>query len=431
VRQRLYPTPEQVAVMVEHCHQARFVFNLGLEQRAWYGGRRRPAGRVTVGSQMRDLAVLRADLDWLRAGSSVVQQAALRDLDRAFANFYAGRARYPRFKKRDDRNGGFVVRDLTVHRLNRRNGVVLVPKVGLVRFRLSGLWSQVASASSARVTLRNGQWHVSFTTRPPARIVAGTGALVGIDRGVSNTLALSDGALLSVPSLTAAEQARFVLLQRRLARQVKGSARRRRTLDALAVLRGRLSNRRTDWVEQTTTDLARAYDGLAIENLQVANMVRRPKAKPDPDRPGQFLPNGARAKAALNKAIHASCWTQFATRLEHKSLVVTVPARYSSQECRQCRHITADNRKSQAVFACVVCGHTNHADTNAALNVLHRGQAALAAHLHSTAGTTSTTGTTGTTGTSAREHDNPRTFGGSDASARPHRGRPRQATRAA
>lgn len=394
--------------MVQHCDHARFVYNIGLEQRSMWSRNKHSrspdlnAPRVTMASQMRELAQLRQDLGWLRAGASVVQQAALRDLDRAFTNFFAGRAAYPSFKKRDSRNGGFVIRDLTVKRLNRRNGVVLVPKIGEVRFRLSRQWADIEKATSARVTLRNSQWHVSFTTPAAAKIVAGTGAVVGIDRGVKNTVATSDGDLLTLPGLTDAEQERFLVLQRRLARQVKGSNRRTRTLDQLGVLRARLSNRRTDWIEKTTTNLARTYDGFAIEALQVRNMVRRPTPKPAPDQPGVFLPNGARAKAALNKAIYASNWGKFATRLSHKSIVVTVSAAYSSQECRHCGHTATENRESQAVFACVACGHSNHADTHAAQVILKRGEPALATELASS---------------------NPRTFGGSDASAPPHVGR--------
>lgn len=298
-----------------------------------------------------------------------------------------------------------MVRDLTVRRLNKRNGVVLVPKIGEVRFRISRLWSEIEAGTSARVTVRNGQWHVSFTTPAAPKVVAGTGAIVGIDRGVTNTIATSDGAMLTVPSLNQNEQSRFLLLQRRLARQQKGSARRAVTLNQMATLRARLSNRRTNWVEQTTTNLARTYDGFAIEALQIGNMVRRPKTKPDPDQPGAFLPNNARAKAGLNKAIHASCWGQFATRLTHKTVVVTVLAAYSSQECRQCGHTASENRESQAEFACVACGHTSHADTNAAQVILHRGESALAAALTT---------------------PNPRTFGGSDASAPPSVGRVNQ-----
>lgn len=390
VRQRLYPDPVQVAGLVEHCHHARFVYNIGLEQRAlWRRSKhdrgihpdrgRLDAPRVTTASQMRELAVLRSELEWLRSGSSSVQQGALRDLDRAFTNFFAGRAGFPKFKKATDREGSFVVRDLTVARLNRRWGVVMIPKVGKVRFRLTKDWAEVTAATSARVTHRNQRWHVSFTTPPVTPVGAGTGSVVGIDRGVANTLALSDGTMIQAPGLTSREQARFVRLQRQLARQVKGSNRRRVTLDKLAVLRRRLDDRRRDWVEQTTTRLARDHDVIVIEHLVTANMTRRPTPKPDPTNPGAYLPNRAKAKAGLNRAILASCWASFATRLGHKltpGSLIEVDPRNTSRTCAACGHCAPGNRESQAVFECVNCGHQAHADTNAAINILNRGTAA-------------------------------------------------------
>jgi transposase len=386
IRQRLYPDPGQETGMVGHCHHARFVFNIGLEQRSMWRRDRHNRGihpelgpldaaRVSTASQMRELAQLRGELDWLRSGSSSVQQAALRDLDRAFANFFAGRASYPQFKRRTEREGSFVVRDLSVKRLSRKWGAVMVPKVGMVRLRISRPWSDITAATSARVTHRNGRWHVAFTTPPAAKITAETGAAVGIDRGVANTLATSNGRMIQAPALNLGEQRRFLALQRRLARQQNGSNRRKHTLDQLAVLRRQLEDRRTDWVEQTTTGLARAHDLIAVEDLRVVNMVRRPPPKPDPEQPGAFLPNGARAKASLNKAILASVWGRFLTRLEHKmpeAQVVRVDPKNTSRTCAACGHMAASNRESQAVFACQVCGHQAHADTNAAVVILDR-----------------------------------------------------------
>jgi putative transposase len=408
VRQRLYPDPGQLAGLRKHADDARFVFNLGLEQRSlWRRDKHNrgthpeyghlDAARVTTSSQMRELAQLRQELDWLREGSSSVQQGALRDLDRAFANFYAGRARYPSFKRRDDRTGSFVVRDLSVNRLNRKWATVLVPKVGHVRFKISRVWAQIESASSARVTHRSGRWHVSFTTPPAEKTIAGTGVMVGIDRGVKNTLATSEGQMIQAPSFTDAEQQRFVRLQQQLARQNTrarhtkdwDSKRRQTTLDQLAVLHRRLADRRTDWVEQTTTHLARSHDVIAVEDLRVRNMVRRPQPKPDPDRPGVFFPNGAKAKAALNRAILASVWGRFLLRLEHKmgsERVVRVDPKNTSRTCAACGYCAPGNRESQAVFECEACGHAAHADTNAAVNILDRALASTPAAGHAVSG---------------------------------------------
>lgn len=356
-----------------HAAHARFVYNIGLEQRSlWTPAKRGFKQKITFASQSRELTELRRQEEWLRAGSTVVQQGALRDLDRAFQNFFSGRGAYPKFKSARSPKAGFAVRDLAIRRINRRWGEVLIPKTGWVRFRLSYPFTALMEATSARATVHNGIWHVSFTTAPRPRITAGTGAVAGIDVGVANTIATSDGAFLHAPSLTAGEQVRFLALQRTLSRQQKGSARRARTLQKLGRLRTRLDNRRTDWVEKTTTALARTYDLAAVEDLRITNMVRRPAARPDPEAPGVFLPNGARSKAGLNRAILASCWGQFTTRLDHKMDVVRVNPKNTSRQCHACKHTSAMNRESQAVFTCTACGHQAHADTNAARNILDR-----------------------------------------------------------
>lgn len=373
VVQRIYAQPVQVEAMDAHIRDARFVFNLGLEQRSmWSETKRHYAQRVNMATQMRELAEARKASDWLREGSSVVQQGALRDLDRAFQNFFAGRAGYPTWRKLSDPKQSFVVRDVSVRRLSRKWGAVLVPKVGYVKFRLTRGWASIEAATSARVTRRNGVWHVAFTAPPKGKLNPGTGEMVGIDRGVANSLATSDGDFHHAPSLTPGEQKRFVALQRQLARQTKGSNRREATKAKLGRLRATLNNRRTDWVEQTTTSLARRYDLVVMEDLRVTNMVRKPKAKLDPNQPGAFLPNGARAKAGLNRAIHASQWGKVEQRLADKTNIEKINPKNTSRECHECGHIAENNRKSQAEFLCEKCGHTAHADINAARNILQR-----------------------------------------------------------
>jgi transposase len=328
-----------------------------------------------MATQMRELAEARKASDWLRAGSSVVQQGALRDLDRAFQNFFAGRSGYPTWRKLSDPKQSFVVRDLTIKRLSKKWGAVLIPKVGFVKFRLTRDWRAIEAATSARVTRHNDVWHVAFTTPPAAKLNPNTGEMVGIDRGVANSIATSDGEFHQAPSLSDGEQARFVALQRRLSRQKnKDSKRRDATKAKLSRLRTKLNNRRTDWVEQTTTALARRYDLVVVEDLRIRNMVTRPAPKPDPDQPGAFLPNGARAKAGLNRAIHASQWGKVEQRLADKTNVGKVNPRNTSRECSnpECRHISENNRKSQAEFICEKCGHTAHADINAARVILER-----------------------------------------------------------
>ncbi|WP_254714919.1 transposase [Actinomadura sp. NAK00032] len=365
-RYRLCPTPAQEAGLLEHCSHARFVWNLAVEQQAWWTPRRGPAPGYAA--QARQLTEARAAFGWLAAGSQTVQQQALRDFAQAMANFFAGTHRRPTWRKAGVHEGFRIVgvrgRAWDVRRLGRRTGEVRVPKVGWVRFR----WSSPVppGVKSFRMTRdRAGRWHVAFATIPDPVPAPGNGEAVGVDRGVAVSAALSTGQTSTVPGLTPGEAERLHRLLRRLARANPGSNRRARVKAAIAGLRAREADRRKDWVEKTSTDLARRFDLIAVEDLNIAGMTR--SARGTIDAPG----TGVRAKAGLNRSILAAGWGRLVTRLEHKApgRVVRVDPRYTSQTCNACGHRAPDNRESQAVFRCVACGHRANADINAARNI--------------------------------------------------------------
>jgi transposase len=383
-RYRLYPAPRHQGGLQRHCADARFVWNLALEQHGF--GRENRTGkwwdkpglgpRPGPAARQRQLARARQGT-WLAEGSSSVQQQALRDFDQALANWREKTHGRPRWRKKGE-DEGFCVRDITVNQLNRRWATVRVPKVGAVRFRLSRPLPN--AAGMARITLdASGRWHVSFAAVQPAVVRTTAGSAVGIDRGVVTTLALSDGTMLRAPS-SPKLAAKTIRLDQRLARQRRGSKRRAKTKRERARTHARIADRRRDWVEKTTTTLVVGHDVLVLEDLRVKHMVRRPRPKPDPARQGAFLPNGAAAKAGLNRSIHRSNWSTFARRLQDKATasgctVLLVDPRHTSQQCRRCGHTASENRESQAVFRCVSCGHANHADINAAENIVARGLA--------------------------------------------------------
>lgn len=376
MRFRLYPTPVQEEGLRGHCVQARFVWNLALEQTNWY----RPEWGPTPGyvAQSAQLTEARAASEWLAAGSFTVQQQALRDFAQAMKYWWAGTHGRPTWRKKGRREGFRIVAVKRGHvrRLNRRAAEVFVPKVGWVRFRLTRPLPR--GAKSYRVTLDPmGRWHIGFALKPEPIKRISTGAAVGVDRGVVNTLATSDGQLLHVPELTLRERAHLVRLQRRLARRKKGSRRREQARRAVARLRAREADRAKDWIEKTTTSLVRDYDLVAIEDLRVTAMTR--SARGSIAAPGRHVA----AKSGLNRQILGRRWSLFARRLCEKAtlaevVVVKVDPVNTSRRCRACGHVAAENRKSQAVFGCVACGHVAHADVNAALNILAAGRAVTA-----------------------------------------------------
>jgi putative transposase len=376
-RYRLYPTPEQEAIMREHCAHTRFVWNLCVEQQSWWRpGRKSAPGWV---AQSRQLTEARAEFEWLRAGSREVQGVALRDFDRAMSAFFnpANPARKPSYRSAKRGVQGFAVQLPQVHRLNRRWGETQVPKVGWVRFRLSR--PLPAKLGMPRVTLnRLGRWHVTFQGPQTAVARESSGGRVGIDRGVRTALVTSDGQHFRAPRISDRDARRYVALARKRERQKKGSVKRKRTVRAMAAITTRGAGRRKDWAEKVSTRLVREHDLIVLEKLDIRKMTRKPAPKPDPKVAGAFLPNRRRQKAGLSRGILAACWGTLAERLEQKAAasgvtVLYVDPCFTSQQCHVCGHIASENRESQAVFVCVECGHEDHADANAARNILARG----------------------------------------------------------
>jgi putative transposase len=377
-RCRLYPGTVQEAAIRDHCAHARYVWNLCVEQESWW----RPGRGRTPGwsERCRQLAEARAIEPWLAGGSSAVQQQAIRDFGRAMQAFFDPRnpAGKPGYRSKRGTQG-FVIRDTKVRRLSRRWGGVLIPKCGWVRFR----WTRPlpGELGMARVTLDgSGRWHVSFPGIQPALDRQPTGAVVGIDRGVRTALVTSDGQHYRAPRISDRRAARYLALQRRMNRQQKGSRKREKTRLAMARVTARVADRRKDWAEKISTHLVQDYDLIAFEKLQIRNMVRKPRPKPDPGTQDGYLPNGRRRKAGLNRAILASGWGLMARRAVEKAtasgaMVVYIDPRFTSQQCRACGHIAPENRESQAVFRCQHCGNLDHADANAACNILARGLA--------------------------------------------------------
>lgn len=397
-RYRLAPTPRQAQALAQWCGCARAIYNAALEQRQ---RAYRDCG-VSLGYNdqgARELTEAKHALPYLAEPHCDVLQQALRDLDRAYRNFFEGRAGFPRFRRRGRRDA-FRVQSrksapIRVRRLNRRWGEVVVPKLGAVRFR----WSRKPIGAIKHLTVSRDAlgWHVSLCCEQ-SRVepVAHIGSPVGIDRGVTATVALSTGELRCCPGLSPGQTARLARLARKAGRQEtarrrrpndqRGSSRRhQRTLDRLAKLKAREARIRRDFLHKLTTDLAKNHGLVAIEDLRIPSMVR--SAKGTIDKPGVRVAQ----KRGLNRSILAQGWGDLATMLDYKlarqgGTLVKVPAAYTSQACAVCGVVDACSRRTQAVFACVACGHQTNADINAAHNILAAGQAVAARGAHGEAG---------------------------------------------
>ena len=211
-----------------------------------------------------------------------------------------------------------------------------------------------------------------FVNQPQPLKVNENRNAIGIDRGVAKTVTLSNGESFSTTRLTEAEKKRFLTLERKLARQEKGSKAREETKRLLNVLRKKSANRAETFEHQLSAHLVKNFDTIVLENLQTSKMTK--SAKGTIENPGKNV----RQKAGLNRAILENRWYALEEKIKYKQnltegKVVMVDPKHTSQMCSQCGHTAKENRKSQAKFHCQNCGHTMNADHNAAINILNKG----------------------------------------------------------
>ncbi|MHB2205450.1 RNA-guided endonuclease InsQ/TnpB family protein [Methylobacterium sp. CM6257] len=256
-----------------------------------------------------------------------------------------------------------------MQRLNANWSAVRLPKIGWVKFRDSRSIRGVVK--NVTVSLDALGWHAAFTCEIEHEAPAPSSGVVGIDRSVATTLALSTGDMLTMPGSLEQIEARKRKAQRILARRKRESNRRRRAQARLARLQARQARIRRDFHHRAALDIAKRFGVAVIEDLNTRGMTA--SARGTVAEPGRNV----RQKAGLNRAILNAGWHLFATILTYKmeergGQIVTVPARFTSQTCAACGVVDARSRESQARFTCISCGHTDHADTNAAINIERR-----------------------------------------------------------
>lgn len=371
---KLRTTAEQDAMLFQHAGVCRLVYNLALEQRRdHYRQFRASTGKhISFASQSVELTALRAEFDWIRVVTQTAQAQALRDLDQAYQNFFAGVAGYPTPRKKGVNDSfRFQGREVAFRRLNKSWGMVKLPKIGEVRFR----WTRdiPGKLKNATISLDPLGWHISFSTEMEIEVEPNFGPAIGVDRGVVEAVAYSDGTFAVFPKAQIRKldgQARRAA--RALSRCQRNSNRRKVAKAKVAALRAKAARVRKQFNHVETRRLARAFGVVCIEALKTKDMTA--SAKGTTEQPGVNV----RQKAALNRSILEVGWYQFQQFLAYKLAAAggelrLVRAAYTSMTCSCCGIIEKTSRKSQAVFECAGCGSAMNADTNAAINILQAG----------------------------------------------------------
>ncbi|PWW46766.1 RNA-guided endonuclease InsQ/TnpB family protein [Melaminivora alkalimesophila] len=366
----LRPDGQQERQMRRFAGSCRFVFNkaLALHKERYERGQK----KLGYAGLCKLLTEWRGSMEtaWLADAPVHPLQQTLKDLERAYSNFFAKRAAFPRFKKKGQRDS-FRYPDAKQIKLDQASSRIFLPKLGWLRLRLSR--PVLGSLCNATVSLSSGKWFVSIQTErevePP---IPQASSAVGIDVGVARFATFSDGSYLEPLASFKKHEARLRRYQRAMSRKTKFSSNWKKSKAKVQRIHTRIGNARRDYLHKATTAISQNHAMVVIEDLQVRNMSK--SAKGSAEQPG----NNVRAKSGLNKAILDQGWFEFRRQLEYKlawkgGMLIAVPPHNTSRTCPECGCVSADNRRAQAVFRCVECGREGHADHIGAINILARG----------------------------------------------------------
>ena len=313
------------------------------------------------------------ETQWLKDAQSQPLQQSLKDLERAYKNFFRKRAAFPRFKKRGQNDAFRYPQGV---KLDQENSRIFLPKLGWMRYRNSRQVTGVVK--NVTVSQSCGKWYISIQTESEVSTPAHPSAsMVGLDAGVAKLATLSDGTVFEPVNSFQKNQKTLARLQRQLSRKVKFSNNWQKQKRKIQRLHSCIANIRRDYLHKVTTTVSKNHAMIVIEDLKVSNMSK--SAAGTVSQPGRNV----RAKSGLNRSILDQGWYEMRRQLEYKQLwsggqVLAVPPAYTSQRCACCGHTAKENRLSQSQFRCQVCGYTANADVNGARNILAAGHAVLA-----------------------------------------------------
>ncbi|HFV1971346.1 RNA-guided endonuclease InsQ/TnpB family protein [Escherichia coli] len=370
---QLRPGGQQEREMRRFAGACRFVFNRALarqNENHEVGNKYIPYGKMASWLVEWKNAT---ETQWLKDAQSQPLQQSLKDLERAYKNFFRKRAAFPRFKKRGQND---VFRYPQGVKLDQENSRIFLPKLGWMRYRNSRQVTGVVK--NVTVSQSCGKWYISIQTESEVSTpVHPSASMVGLDAGVAKLATLSDGTVFEPVNSFQKNQKKLARLQRQLSRKVKFSNNWQKQKRKIQRLHSCIANIRRDYLHKVTTTVSKNHAMIVIEDLKVSNMSK--SAAGTVSQPGRNV----RAKSGLNRSILDQGWYEMRRQLEYKQLwsggqVLAVPPAYTSQRCACCGHTAKENRLSQSKFRCQVCGYTANADVNGARNILAAGHAVLA-----------------------------------------------------
>ena len=378
----LNPNNKQKTYFSRASGVARFAYNWGLSE--WTrqyeeyknGTLDRAPSQVALRRQLN--AIKKSAFPWMGEVTKNAPQMAIIHLGEAFRKFFAGTARYPRYKKKGLHDSFTITND----QFRVQDTHLRVPKLGWVRMREKIRFQ--GKILSARIFRKAEGWYVSFTIEiqhnplsPDNKTEkikkAENQGSVGIDMGIVRFATLSDGSFYLPLDSFRKHEKQLAKAQKALSRKQKFSQNWYKAKKRVSRIHERIANARKDFLHKTSTTISKNHAMVVLENLQVSNMSR--SAHGSLENPGKNVA----AKSGLNKSILDQGWYEFRRQLEYKlrwrgGCLILVPPQNTSRRCSSCGYTDKGNRPSQALFRCLSCGYEANADENAAQNILAAGK---------------------------------------------------------
>ena len=373
-KRKLILTKAQEQRILSWIGVCRLVYNMGLEikKEAW----KNKQVSVSCYDLMKQLPTIK-DIDWIADVPAQSLQSALERLDKSYKIFfrtYKSGGGFPKFASKN-KYKSILFKQGDLHKktplIELKNNKIKLPKIGELKiFKDAPI---IGILKTATIKIEPTSFFICIVCDGVSKNISNPdeSQVCGIDMGIANFCVDSNGNLIKNPKHFKVYERKLRIENRSLSRKEKGSNRWKKQAKKLSLLHHKIANVRKDFLHKESTNIAKKYHTVYLEDLNIKNMTKRTKLKQDEN--GKFISNNQSAKSGLNKSILDSGWGMFREMLEYKTNVIKINPKYTSQTCNECGCVDAKNRISQSEFKCKDCGHISNADFNASKNILSKG----------------------------------------------------------